>query len=240
MFGHSKHPASHLEYPYSSGEITIWRLFFIFLVTILAATFIPIIQTTNVASAKSTLESHGYIVLTAGQYETIDTKLDNIATTALAAVNNADAAVTAAENAVLAAQIAAGKVDLFNSAEVFLFPSNTNTTVTLTAGNTNAWSTWAEITDGAATLSSKFATAAGYISDMYIYDHSAVDKLYLLEIAYGPSKITLGRVMYHTSFIEMAPIKSRRVPAGETIYYRLMCSGANSATAKVGFRYFFE
>lgn len=73
-----------------------------------------------------------------------------------------------------------------------------------------------------------------------LYDHSAVDKLYMVELAYGAAKSTLGRVSYHTSFIEMAPIKSRRIPAGETVYYRMMCSGAASATAKVGFRYFYE
>ncbi len=81
---------------------------------------------------------------------------------------------------------------------------------------------------------------SGYISDMYIYDHSAVDKIYCLELSYGAAKVPSAKVMYHTSFIEMAPIKSIRIPAGETVYYRLMCSGANSATAKVGFRYFYE
>ncbi len=195
---------------------------------------ITIVNQANTDHCVDLLGDRGYVVLAAGEYNTIGTKLDNIKT-------SADAAVVNAQEAVVAAQIAAAKVDLFNSAEVFLFPASTNMTITLVAGNTNLFGAWTEIADAnAVTLSSRFASAAGYISDMHIYDHSAVDKLYLVEIAYGASKSTLGRIMYHTSFIEMAPIKSRRIPAGETIYYRMMCSGANNANAKVGFRYFYE
>lgn len=151
------------------------------------------------------------------------------------------AAVKAAEAAVVAAELAAAKVDLFNSAEVFLFPATTNVTITLTAGNTNVFSAWAEVVDSTTvTLTSKFASKAGYINDMYIYDHSAVDKLDCIELSYGAAKTTLGRMMWHTSYKDTVQIKSRRVPAGETIYYRMMCSGANGATAKIGFRYFYE
>lgn len=160
---------------------------------------------------------------------------------AQAAVVQAQAAVVQAQAAVAAAQLAAAKVDMFNSAVVFLFPDVTNVTVTFTAGNTNVWSAWVEVVaSNAVTLSSKFAAAAGYINDMYIYDHSAVDKVYCIELAYGAAKTTLGRMMWHTSFKDTVQIKSRRVPAQETIYYRMMCSGANGATAKVGFRYFYE
>ena len=205
----------------------------VLLVTVVVATLVaailPGIENANVAMAITTLESKGYVVLSRSEYDLIAKEA-----TAAAAVVNAEAAV-------VAAQIAAAKVDLFNSAEVFLFPSVTNETITLTAGNTNVWSNWVEVVDSTAvTLSSKFATANGYINDLYIYDHSAVDKLYCIGLAYGEAKTTLGRLMWHTSFKDAVQIKSRRVPAGSTIYYRMMCSGANGATAKVGFRYFFE
>jgi len=197
--------------------------------------------TTSPELAINMLNHRGYIVLAAGEYEDIITHLDLIGTSADAAVIAAEDAVTAAEEAVDAAEIAAAKVDLFNTAEVFLFPSTTGVTCTLTAGNTNAWSAWAEVVDSTAvTLSSKFAASPGYINDLYVFDHSAVDKIYCIELAYGASKTALARVMWHTSFIDVAMVKSRREPAGETIYYRMMCSGANLATAKVGFRYFFE
>lgn len=187
------------------------------------------VATASVGAATDYLENRGYVVFSAAEWALVAKE-----STAVAAVVNA-------ESAVIAAETAADKVDLFNCAEVFLFPSVTSVTITLTAGNTNVWSDWAEVADSlAVTLSSKFATKAGYINDMYIYDHSAVDKIYCIELAYGASKTTLGRMMWHTSYKDTVQIKSRRVPAGETIYYRMMCSGANGATAKGGFRYFFE
>jgi hypothetical protein len=199
------------------------------LIAFIAVISISILSVSNIASAKNLLENNGYVVLSATEYDTINIKLDNIKTSADTAVINADNAVTAAENAVTAAQSAAAKVDLFNSAEVFLFPDVTNITITLTAGNTNAWSDWVEVTDSTAvTLSSKFATKSGYINDLYVYDHSAVDKIYCIELSYGASKTTLGRIMWHTSFKDAVQIKTRRVPAGSIIYYRMMCSGAIS------------
>jgi hypothetical protein len=216
------------------GQTEVKTIFLTILIFILATTIVisgvlPYVTEQTVEASISKLESKGYVVLSAGEYALI------------AKEATASAAVTNAELAVIAAQTAAAKVDLFNCAEVFLFPNVTNITVTLTAGNTNVWSDWAEVTDSTAvTLSSKFATAAGYINDMYIYDHSAVDKVYCVELSYGVAHTTLGRMMWHTSYKDTVQIKSRRVPAGETIYYRMMCSGANGATAKVGFRYFFE
>lgn len=163
----------------------------------------------------------------------INSKLDAIKA-------SADLAVTNAEAAVIAAQLAADKVDLFNSAEVYFFPASSNITVTLTSGNTNTWGSWNEIIDSTSvTLTSKFATGAGYISDLSIFETSAVDKIYLIELAYGAAKTTLGRTSFHTSDKE-AMIKSRKVSVGEIVYARVMCSGANGATCKVGFRYFYE
>ena len=200
---------------------------------LISGALLPTIQsgfpTSSVSAATEYLEDRGYVVFSAANFALLAKEA-----TAYAAVINADEAVAAAE-------VAAAKVDLFNCAEVFLFPNVTNVTVTLTAGNTNVWSGWAEVVDSTAvTLSSKFATQAGYINDMYIYDHSAVDKVYCVELAYGVAKTTLGRMMWHTSYKDTVQIKSRKVPAGQTIYYRMMCSGANGATAKIGFRYFYE
>ncbi len=211
------------------GAISLMVVVQVFIVILCVVAVVASINTTSVDAAKSMLTERGYVVLSSAEYD------------AIAKEATASTAVTAAQNAVIAAQIAAAKVDLFNSAVVYLFPDVTNITITLTAGNTNVWSDWAEVVDSTAvTLSSKFATKAGYINDMYIYDHSAVDKLYCIELAYGASKTVLGRIMWHTSYKDTVQIKSRRVPAGETIYYRMMCSGANAATAKIGFRYFFE
>jgi hypothetical protein len=168
----------------------------------------------------------------------------NAADAVIAAQLANNAAVNAAGNAslaVIAAQLAASKVDLFNTAERFLYPSTTQITCTLVAGNTGVFSDWALITDSVGgNFSSAFSGSTGYIMDMQIYDHSAVDKLYLVELSYGASKTILARAMWHTSFIDNVDIKSVLVPAGQPVYYRMMSSGANGANAKVGFRYIYE
>ncbi len=107
------------------------------LIIILVLSIVPLLNATNVESATKYLNERGYVVLSSTEYNSLNNKLDGIKTSADAAVVNANNAVTAAENAVDAAELAAAKVDLFNSAEVFLFPEVTNVTVTLTAGNTN-------------------------------------------------------------------------------------------------------
>ena len=192
-------------------------------------------------AAISLLEGRGYFVASADEYDTLNAKLDSIAIKAYAAVANADAAVNAAEDAVDAAQLAVAKVDLFNTAERLVYPTTTNLTCTLTAGETNAWGNWAQITDsGGGNLSSCFSVNTGYITDMQIFDHSAADKIYLVEIAFGSAKNIIGRVAYHTSFADNVDIKSELIPVGETVYYRMMSSGVNGATARVGFRYIYE
>jgi hypothetical protein len=187
----------------------------------------------NTPKAIDFLTGQGYVVLAAGEYDLIAKEA-----TAYAAVVNAEVAVIAAEEA-------AAKVDLFNSAEVFLFPTTTNLTCVFTAGNTNVWSAWTEVEDsGTTTLSSAFAVDPGYISDMLFFLPSDAADGYNIELAYGASKTNLGRVaMWALADGDIAytiPIKSRRVPAGETIYYRMQSTGANGATVQVRFRYFYE
>lgn len=210
-------------------------------------------STTNLANAIQFVENNGYIVTPASfqsDITAIKAKTDNLPAspanevTAAAAVVNANLAVVAAQNATVQAQIAAAKVDLFNSAPVYTFPVDTNITCTLTAGNTNTWGNWTEIKDSTnVTFTSKFPSS-GYISDMCTFLHSDADDVYNIELAYGDGKIDLGRVRFYIpvggKVSDLLPIKSRKVPAGEVIYYRMMCSGANGATTRVNFRYFYE
>jgi hypothetical protein len=198
---------------------------------------VPIMQssvvTSSVGAATDYLEDRGYVVLSAGEFALIAKEA-----TAVAAVANAEAAV-------VAAQAAAAKVDLFNAAEVFLFPDATNRTITLTAGATNVWSAWTEVVDSAAiTLSSKFSASAGYVSDMLFFLPSDAADGYSVELAYGDAKTNLGRVAFWAladgDIAYVLGIKSRRVPSGETIYYRMQSTGANGATVQARFRYFYE
>ena len=162
-------------------------------------------------------------------------------TAADAVIKAQDAAIKALA-AQAAAELAHEKIILFNSAIVHLFPDTTNKTVTLTAGNTDVFSAWTEIIDSASEkLSSKFTSTSGYLGDLSINDNSAAgDKMYILEIAWGSAKTSIGRVTWPASWRGYLPMKSRLVPMGELVYYRLMCSGSNGATAKIGFKYFFE
>jgi len=215
-------------------------LLFLFIILVVSLV-VPFSHSFDAQMSIKELVGLGYVVADSDEYMALVAQLDRIESKADAAVVKADAAVTAGNNAVDAAVLAATKVDLFNTAERFLYPSATNITCTLVAGNTNVFGNWTLVTDSAGgNLSSVFSVSTGYVVDMQIYDHSAVDKIYLIELAYGGNKTTLGRVAYHTSFTDNVDIKSVLVPAGETIYYRMMSSGANEATAKVGFRYIYE
>ena len=219
-------------------------LAFVSVLLLINGLIVPIMQssvvTSSVGAATDYLEDRGYVVLSAGEFDLIAKEA-----TAVAAVANAEAAVVAAQAAVVLAQAAADKVDLFNAAEVFLFPDATNRTITLTAGATNVWSAWTEVTDSAAiTLSSKFSASAGYVSDMLFFLPSDAADGYSVELAYGDAKTNLGRVAFWAladgDIAYILGIKSRRVPIGETIYYRMQSTGANGATVQARFRYFYE
>jgi len=226
-------PFSNKEKGQASIVHVVYVLLAIGLVIAIIAGFNQFSTAYNTPIAIDFLTSQGYVVLAAGEYELLAKEA-----TAYAAVANAEAAVIAAE-------AAATKVDLFNSAEVYLFPTTTNLTCVFTAGDTNVWSAWTEVEDsGTTTLSSAFAADPGYISDMLFFLPSDAADGYNIELAYGASKTNLGRVaMWALADGDIAytiPIKSRMVPAGETIYYRMQSTGANGATVQVRFRYFYE
>ena len=221
------------------GQAQIVLVIVLAVAVVVAASFFALLPPASVQAAIARVESTGdYVILTMAQYNIINAKLDSIAT-------KADAAVVAAQAAVVTAQAAADKVDLFNSADVYLFPATTNRTCQLTAGNTNEWGAWTEVADNATTtLSSAFAVNSGYVSDMLFFLPSDAADGYSVEISYGASKTNLGRISFWAladgDVAYVLPIKSRRVPAGETIYYRMSCTGANGATCQARFRYFYE
>lgn len=206
-------------------------------VAVVTMVLVPLVEsgvvTTSVGAATNYLEDRGYVVFSAEEFDLLAKEA-----TAAAAVANAEAAV-------VTAQTAADKVDLYNSAEVYLFPATSDITCTLTAGATNVWSAWTEVTDsGATTLTSKFASDPGFISDIHAFLPSAASAGYNLELAYGDDKDTLGRIAFWVpasgDIGYILPIKSRRVPAGETVYYRLQSTGAGGSTVQVRIRYFYE
>ena len=123
---------------------------------------------------------------------------------------------------------------------VYLFPEASNVTVTLTAGGVaNTFGAWAEITDsGATTLSSKFATLEGYLSEIMVSDYSVANEVWLIEIAYGAAKTVIGRCAVRSDWTWVVELLSRSVPPGEPVYYRAMSETAG-ATCKARFRYYY-
>ena len=128
------------------------------------------------------------------------------------------------------------------ASEIHVFPEVTNGTITLTAhANANTFSTWAEVLDNlGVSLTVKFATEGGYIVDATMFLFSQATTMYLVEFAYGAAKVIVARAMVFSDWTYVIPMKSRRIPSGETVYYRLMCQTAGGKTCRIAFRYFYE
>ena len=127
----------------------------------------------------------------------------------------------------------------------YVFPEDTNETVTFTAGGTNnTFGAWAEIVDNnAVTFSSKLASNEGHISTLAIESANTNDKIYLIEIAYGAAKTIVVRHRFKTGVgvekFQLCRMRTLKIPSGETVYYRMKCETA-SATCVVDFKYHFH
>lgn len=125
--------------------------------------------------------------------------------------------------------------------ESFLFPEDSDETMTFAAhASADTFGAWAEIVDNnAVTFSSKFALKHGHVSSFKAESASATDKVYIIEIAHGSSKIIVarGRLISGTVLldtIQQIRIRAPEIPAGETVYYRMKCeTGAATITASM-------
>jgi len=129
-----------------------------------------------------------------------------------------------------------------------IYPADTDDVVILTAGGTDdTFGDWAEIdTDaGGDTFSSKIAGQDAHISGFLVEDLDTVDKRYLLEISYGDDKTNVLRHRFLSGEVKKLPavqfmrIRTERLPAGVTVYYRMKCETAD-ATCEVSLRYHFH
>jgi len=127
-----------------------------------------------------------------------------------------------------------------NENEMHLYPEGVGTTVTFTAGNgIDTFGAWAEIVDSlAVTLSSLFAASAGYIKEIMTRTYSHANEIYIIELSYGAANTILGRVKVRSDWTYVLSLLSVRVPAGETVYYRMKAETA-LATLIADFRYYF-
>lgn len=195
------------------GEVnsSIALVVVVFVIAIFVVATIPILGALTNDVARTNLESSGYVVLGAGEYDDLITLLN---------LNNA-AAVTAASTS----EDILDKLLLFNENEAFLFSDNVHRTVQLVAGTpSDNFCAWTEVTDNAGTtLSSKFTTTAGYIREVTLYAYGTGDKLCILELAYGPDVgdlTTIGRCFVRSDFTWILNIYSKQIPAGQKVYSR--------------------
>lgn len=115
-----------------------------------------------------------------------------------------------------------------------IFPTATNLTVTFESpdGAANTWSAWTEIADNVATtLSSMFGTQ-GHIEEVFVETATAA-VVYMMEVSFGAARSVIFRKRFASSgagavqtIDQGGAMTGAEIPAGETIYYRLMAAGA--------------
>jgi len=129
--------------------------------------------------------------------------------------------------------------------ESYIFPEDTDETVTFTAGGVaNVFGSWAEIAVDVigTTFSSKLADKNAHISGILIEDMSVKDKHYLLEIAYGDDEVNVLRHRFiawdakKLDAVNYMKIRAADIPAGETVYYRMKCE-TGGATGEISLRW---
>lgn len=134
--------------------------------------------------------------------------------------------------------------------KTLIFPEGTNLTVDLGLGGAaaNVWSAWTEIVDSdtpANKFSDKFLTKAGHISAVQVEEATPADEVFMVELGYGAAKTAISRGRFMSGATpKLAAIHQQRMrplanPAGEKVYYRLMCS-KNTGACKVNLRYHYE
>ena len=138
------------------------------------------------------------------------------------------------------------ELQLEQSHDTRIFPESTDRKVEFTAGgSTNAWGTWAVVEDDTPTTPVKLSDRGEsnmHISAIAVEDLSDKDMRYMFEIAFGGDKTIVARHRFVSgenkklAAITFPRIRTRNVPAGEEIYYQMMCETAG-ATCEVSFRY---
>jgi len=131
-----------------------------------------------------------------------------------------------------------------------IFPTATDLDCVLTAhADANAWSAWVEVEDTTdvtpITLSSVFASLPGHITGMVTESADQDDTVYMVELAFGAAKtcISSWRLKSGTNKVSstgQSTAKGEHIPAGETVYARVMCATAGSKILNVHFRYFLD
>jgi len=132
-----------------------------------------------------------------------------------------------------------------NAHDTATFPEETNLTCTVTAhANINEWGDWVELVDsGANTFTSKVASNDSHISSIVVEETESAGETWMIEISYGAAKTRCASMRLVSASVGVMPaiqsmrVRAEHIPAGETVYARLMCSKAGAETVKIHIRY---
>ena len=134
----------------------------------------------------------------------------------------------------------------------YIFPdlsSDIDLTCTFTSGAIDSFGAWAEITDsGATTLSSIAAAHALHISALRIRSTNTLDKLYVIEIGYGPDAASVTIIDTHEfgsgdkkiDSDEQVRFRAPAFPQGQKVYYQMKTEDTLNATANIELRYHYD
>ena len=125
-----------------------------------------------------------------------------------------------------------------------VFPHESERTLTFTADDEiNKFGDWAEIKDNTEVTFESKITSPAFIAALLIEKCSVREKVYMLEIAYGDAKtlVTCYRfIAGETVFlpaVQQIRVRSRVIPVGEKVYYRMKCETA-LATCQLHLRHY--
>jgi len=224
------------------GQIHLGLIVILVLLTLVVLTILPMINSTNISGSISLLEGAGYSVLSASEYTTVIAKLDALKVSTDASASAAALAVIQAESAATYSNTTLNVLLLHTENESFLYPNATaSANITFTSGAIDTFSAWAVITDSSGgNLSAKFVANAGFLTEIMTHNYSIADKKYIIEIAYDNDDTdVVARVKVRSDWTYVLTLNSAVIPAGATLYYRMMCETA-AATLNVDFRYYYN
>ena len=125
----------------------------------------------------------------------------------------------------------------------YIFPEDTNETMTFIAAAANTWGAWTEIVDNnGVTFSSKLAALSGHITVIVVETVSVNAQRYMIELAYGAAKTLISPIRLYSGAVPKQDTRVHGVviPAGEKVYYRAKCSQAGPQSCVGHLRYHFH
>ncbi len=127
-----------------------------------------------------------------------------------------------------------------------IFPEASDVTVTFTAhAVADTWSSWTRIQDSGGEYLDAQTLSIMHLSSILVEWASDLDKVYMIEIAYGDSTTVISRLRFISGERNFLPplqqmrIRALGIPENQQLFYRMMCE-VGGATCLVSFRYHYH